>query len=336
MFRTLGLDEFGFGVPSGHPSVAVIVSHYNSSRTILRCIEHLLKQEYPRELIKIVIVDGGSTDGSVEMVKSTKDERLFQIVEQGCSEAEGQMIGIQDSRSEVIMLTNSDVYVPRDWVRKHVEWLSKGYDIIGGKVFWGGDKFAFAWNTPTPSQPRFVQTQGMGLGFSNCSFRRSLLATVGGISDMKSQHDTEFAFRVVMKGGKMLLDPEIEVYHDHPMRSFRLSFMRSFGYGMNHVLVMRARYGRIVTGSGAPAMMPITSLLKEWTSLNGVKTYKELYRRALATGIRVGLLEFLFIRLFSTRLGLMLGVLVGATKRKVAIDSVANLHRQRSQYVRFR
>ena len=308
------------------PSVSVVVSYVNSVRTIGKCLDRLLAQDYPN--YRVVAVDGGSVDGSLEVTRAIENPRLSCSVVTGCSESEGQTFGVSLTDSEVIMFTNSDIYVPKDWISRHVAWLQRGYDLVGGKVFWGGDKFAFTWNMPKPKSPRFVQEQGLGLGFSNCSIRRAMLEGVGGLSDMKSQHDTEFAFRVVRSGGKMVLDPEIEVYHDHPFKSFKGSFTRSYGYAVNHLLVMRAVYGRIVTGSGSPTMLPIGSLLREWTAIAGVAAYKENRSKALAAGIEVSLPEFLFIRLFSTKLGQMVGVFVGAVKRKVAFRSVIDLHKR--------
>jgi succinoglycan biosynthesis protein ExoA len=308
------------------PSVSVIVSYINSARTIGRCLDRLLAQDYPN--YHVIVVDGGSVDGSAAIAKKKESTRLSFNVVAACSESEGQTFGVSLTNSEVVMFTNSDIYVPIDWISRHVAWLLEGYDLVGGKVFWGGDKFAFTWNMPKPKSPRFVQEQGLGLGFSNCSITRTMLEGVGGLSDLKSQHDTEFAFRVVRSGGRMVLDPEIEVYHDHPFKSFKGSFTRSYGYAVNHLLVMRAAYGRIVTGSGSPTMLPIGSLLKEWTGLAGIAAYNENRPRALEAGIRVGLLEFLFIRLFSTKLGQMVGVFVGAVKRKVVFRSVIDLHKR--------
>ncbi len=308
-------------------SVSVVVSFLNSARTVRECLMKVLRQDYPADLFEVVVVDGGSTDGSLEICKQLEKEfdNFRLIVSHGCSESEGQMIGTGSSNSDVIMFTNSDIYVPGSWIKKHVDWLKGGYDLVGGKVFWGGDKFAFTWNMPKPDAPRFVQEQGLGLGFSNCSITRAMFNRVGGLSDMKSQHDTEFAFRVVRSGGKMVLDPDIEVYHDHPFKSFKGSFTRSFGYAVNHLLVMRVVYGRIVTGSGSPTMLPIGSLLREWTCLAGIRAYRENRSRALQVGISVGLPEFLFIRLFSTKLGQMTGVFAGAVKRKGS-KSIRDLH----------
>lgn len=311
------------GIRERNPSVAVVVSHMNSARTIGKCLDCLLAQDYPN--YRVIVVDAGSTDGSIEIASEKRGRGLAVYLFPGCSEAEGQRFGLSLSDSEVIMFTNSDIYVNPDWISRHMAWLDKGYDLVGGKVFWGGDKYALTWNMPKPSSPRFVQEQGVGLGFSNCSTTRKMFVMVGGLSDMKSQHDTEFAFRVVRNGGRMVLDPAIEVYHDHPFKSFRGSFSRSYGYAKNHVLVMRTIYGRIVSGSGTPAMVSVGSLLREWTGLTGVMAYKEHARRAESLGIRTSLLEFLLIRLFSTKVGQMIGVFVGALTNHAA-RSITDLH----------
>jgi glycosyltransferase involved in cell wall biosynthesis len=309
-------------------TVAVIISHVNSVRTIDKCLQHILNQDYPSNLMKIIVVDGGSTDGSIEVVKRAECKGVRQILSPGCSEADGHILGVKAAESDVVMFTNSDIYVPKDWIRKHLEWLAKGYDLVGGRVFWGGDKFAFAWNMPRQNTPKFIQQEGLGLGFSNCSFKTEFFSRVGGLKNLRSQHDTEFAFRVVTMGGKMILDPQIEVYHDHPFKSYKLSFMRSFGYSLNHVIVMRASYGRIVSGSGSPAMVPVSTLVKEWFLVNGVKVYRELYFQGLKSGIHVSLLEFLSIRMFSRELGQLIGAFVGAIRPRVTLLSISDLHGQ--------
>lgn len=311
--------------------MSVVVSHFNSARTIEKCISCLLDQDYPAGLFSIVVVDAGSTDGSTEIVKGFDASNLTQLEAPWSTEAEGQMIGVQSSNSEIIMFTNSDVYVPRFWVREHVDWLLRGYDLVGGHVFWGGDEYALTWNMPRPRGPQFVQKQGMGLGFSNCSVKRNVLVKSGGIRNMKSQQDTEFAFRVVRGGGKMVLDPAIEVYHDHPLKSFKTSFRRSFLYTRNHVEVMRVAYGRIVMGSEHLTTVSVLSVIeefvKEWFAVNGVRAYYENCRRAAHEGIRISLLRFLFIRLFSTKLGELLGGFAGVVRiGKASVDAVVNAH----------
>lgn len=309
-------------------TVSVVISHFNSSRTIKQCLLHILDQDYPRDLYEIIVVDAGSNDGSSQIVNNMISENLRQIIALGCTESEGHRIGVQSAKKEIIMFTNSDIYVPHDWIKKHLEWLGKGYDLVGGKVLWGGDKFAFPWTMPTPKSPQHVQQQGLGLGFSNCSMRKAYLESLGGLKNLNSQHDTEFAFRVIRNGGKMVLDPAIQVYHDHPFKSLKGSFLRSEGYAFNHVIVMRATYGRLVSGSGAPAMISIGTILREWTSFNAVKAYRQNCDEIRKHGICINLLEFVFIRFIAVKLGQFSGILRGSAKRNVSYSSIPDLHKQ--------
>jgi len=224
------------------------------------------------------------------------------------------------------MFTNSDIYVPREWISKHVRWLNEGFDLVGGRVFWGGDKYSLTWNMPSPGHPEYEQQPGMGLGFSNCSVRRSTLAAVGGLPNLRSHHDTEFALRVVKGGGRLILDPDIEVYHDHPLKSLQGSFRRSYGYARNHVIVSRSVYGRPVPGSSTITRRFLGSVIKEWTLVNPVRVYRASYQKARQRAINVGLLEFIFIRLLSTRLGQDLGILRGAAVREAVGSSIDDLH----------
>ena len=126
----------------------------------------------------------------------------------------------------------------------------------------------------------------------------------------------------------MILDPKIVVYHDHLFKSTRGSYLRSKGYALNHVLVMRATYGQLVSGSGQPAMAPLSAIVKEALLINAVKTYRHDYSRASEEGIRISLLEFIVIRLLSTKLGQLVGIIKGATKHGVSFLDIPDLHRK--------
>jgi hypothetical protein len=92
------------------------------------------------------------------------------------------------------------------------------------------------------------------------------------------------------------------------------------------VIVSRNVYGRPVPGSSEITRRFLSSVVKEWTLVNPVKVYHESYSKARQHAINVGLLEFIFIRLVSTRLGQDFGILRGAVLRDVATSSIDDLH----------
>ncbi len=304
------------------PSVTVVVSHLDSARTISKCIDCLLGQDYPPTKYEVLVVDGGSTDSSKRIVESF-GPRVRQIVAEGSSESRGQIIGVNSSDSEVVMFTNSDIYVPPGWISRHISWLSSGFDYVGGRVLWGGDKLGFAWNSPAPTRPQHLAGNGLSLGFSNCSFRRRLFDSSGGLVEMESQHDAEFVQRLASRGVRFLLDPEIEVYHDHPMKSLSNSLRHSWAYAENHMILMRAENnGRLVARTRASVVVSARSFLEDWLLVRPTRAYVQQYPKVVRYGIKVGLLEFLFLWLLSTKLGSTAGTISGIIKRDVSVRDI--------------
>lgn len=120
--------------PEYTPSVTVVIPCFNEEtwirETILRCVD----QDYPLDKLEIIIVDDGSTDRSVEMIKQTVrdmcaegkqyciEERVrvfLQKYNQGKREAMG--IGIRNARTELIVFVDSDSFLHPNAIRTLVQ-----------------------------------------------------------------------------------------------------------------------------------------------------------------------------------------------------------------------
>lgn len=298
------------------PRVTVVVSELNSVRTIRRCVECLLHQDYPREFFRVVVVDAASNDGTLSQLESLSDPRLSILVHDGISEAAGQIKGFEAFPSDILMFTNSDVYVPVNWISSHVAWHLRGCNIVGGRTLHEGDLFMFAWNVARTRGVKTAATEGEGYGFGNFSVDSETYLGCGGLHEVGAQQDAEFCYRAFATGAKGVIDPLIETIHDHPLGSLRNSVIRSYGYAFNHMLLVRQRSN----GSFRPAPelgveFSVANLVRELTGIQGVLAYYDCKGRNLPPLPSMSLLHFLWFRQAGHNLGKVLGLLRSLTAR---------------------
>lgn len=104
------MPEAGSSALSGMPSVAVVTPSLNQAPFIRKAIDLVLAQDYPG--IDYLIVDAGSTDGTLDVLRSYGD-RVRWISEPDGGQAEGVDKGIRLTTGEIIGWLNADdVYAP--------------------------------------------------------------------------------------------------------------------------------------------------------------------------------------------------------------------------------
>jgi GT2 family glycosyltransferase len=283
------------------PTAAVVLSELNSKTTIRRCVDSLLQQDYPTSRYSVVVVDGGSTDGTWELLEGSSRQGLSARRAPGCSESEGQRLGTAEVDAELTFFTNSDVYVPTDWIRRHVLWHLQGYDVVAGAVFQTGDPVNFSRNVRTTGTPRTTPTQGAGFGFANFSVRTRTLRDCGGIRPLSSQQDAEFILRALKFGASAIIDPAIEVEHDHPLGTLQRSFLRSYGYRSNHSIVEgSAASGKPSAGSSGvgPWELWMPRIVRELLGIEPWAAYRAFAPRVPPRMRRPGFTEFLWYRIW--------------------------------------
>lgn len=84
-----------------YPKITIVTASYNQGEFLERTINSILKQNYPN--LEYIIMDGGSTDGSVDIIKkyesgitfweSKKDHGQSDAINQGLKKASGEIVG---------------------------------------------------------------------------------------------------------------------------------------------------------------------------------------------------------------------------------------------------
>ena len=121
------------------PTVSIIVAARNEEHHIEECLSSLVQVDYPQEKIEVIVVNDRSTDRTPAIIE--KFSRRFDFVKMVVTEPdEGNLrgktnavaSGIAACHGEILMFTDADCTVPRQWVRETVASFDETTGIVGG------------------------------------------------------------------------------------------------------------------------------------------------------------------------------------------------------------
>lgn len=93
-------------IMAGLPRISIVTPSFNQGRFLAATIESVLSQEY--ENLEYIVIDGGSTDGSVDIIKRYADRLTYWVSEPDGGQADAIIKGFQRSSGEIMGWLNSD------------------------------------------------------------------------------------------------------------------------------------------------------------------------------------------------------------------------------------
>lgn len=187
------------------PKISIVVAVYNRVDTLTKCIESVRQQKYvPKELI---IIDGGSNDGTVEVLKKHNNDITYWESKQDRGIYHALNKGIAKASGEWILILGADDYLWADDVLEKASGkllqINPPSQIVYGRVALVDKNYHMvemrgeAWNAET--QKIFFKERD-NLPHQGVFHHQSLFKLYGNfVEDYKCAGDYEFLLRVLAK-----------------------------------------------------------------------------------------------------------------------------------------
>ena len=127
---------------SPFPKISVVVSARNEEKDFPECIESLLKLDYPKELLQIILVNDRSEDGTKDLINlyASKNENVLALHTEDMPEthleakARGVAWGMKHATGDWVFITDADGEVHPQWLIKSLSATNANTGMIGGAV----------------------------------------------------------------------------------------------------------------------------------------------------------------------------------------------------------
>ena len=120
---------------SNYPKISIVTPSYNQAQFLERTILSVLNQNYPN--LEYIIIDGGSTDGSVEIIKKYEKYLTYWVSEKDKGQTQAINKGFQKSTGKIMAWLNSDdTYLPDTFykIMKNIKQNPEA-DLIFGNIY---------------------------------------------------------------------------------------------------------------------------------------------------------------------------------------------------------
>lgn len=230
--------------------VSVVLPVRNEEKYIEKCIRSILEQDFDKNNMEVLFVDGASEDKTCEIIKGYMQQypfiKLLQNPQKTVQYALN--IGIKNATGEYIVRMDAHSEYAPDYISKCLYYLKKtGAANVGGPMVARGKTptqkaIAAAYHSPfalgggkfhNENFEGYADTVYLG------SFKRETIMEYGLYDErFPRSEDDELNFRITKNGGKVYINPEIKSVY-YPRASLSDLFYQYYEYGVWKVAVIK-------------------------------------------------------------------------------------------------
>lgn len=219
----------------GRPSsefISVVLCTYNRPAKLRRCLTALLAMNVIDTRWELICVDNNSTDETKEVIQEFIRSSLVPIryvFERAQGLACARNAGLRQASGDIFALTDDDCLADPNWLvaisREFREDTSLA--MLGGRVEPHNKDYLPVGIRTSPERVTIGLTNVFTMiGAGNMGFRRRVMATIGMFdpdfgagSSLFAAEDSDFAYRALRAGLKVVYSPDVVVFHDHGRES---------------------------------------------------------------------------------------------------------------------
>lgn len=226
------------------PRVSVIVPVYNDSEHIGLLLDSLSDQDYPKDLLEIIIVDNNSTDNSRQITRQFAGRAVTLLEENEIqSSYAARNKGIHNAKGQVLVFIDSDCVADRQWLTRGIrKLLAEHADLVGGQV-----KFTFSKKQTAAEYydalTNFAMESKINRGVAatcNLFVKAEIFNRIGLFPDnVKSGGDVQWTRKATENGCSLIYAPDAVVYHPARMLGELLKKLYRVSIGMGQILISK-------------------------------------------------------------------------------------------------
>lgn len=238
------------------PAATVVIVNWNGQCFLEACFEALLAQELDGGF-EVLLVDNGSTDGSVEYVRERWPRVKVVTTGKNLGFAAGNNLGMREAAGRYIVLLNTDTSVRPGWLAA-LAGAAESDPAIGAVT----SKLVFMadpWEIQNAGSVLLSDGSGADRGFHErdvgqyevreevfgaCGaavlYRREMLEDVGAFDEtfFNYYEDTDLSWRMRHRGWRVLYEPKAVVHHVHTGSSGEWSTFFTFHVDRNRLFMI--------------------------------------------------------------------------------------------------